>query len=179
MNRLAGDDADHGTGPCPDLNALSDQHLRIPAADRVKPQESLVVNVLDEQPDLVAVTGEHDPGRTVGIDDGSHIAMPVGADFRGKSLGVTANHVLHRPLVTRRAGSLQKLFEKLKLWFEHPRESFNGRVGKAEVAMDDIPLKRVFAERIDARSLAWRDDDHAAQTGEKREISFDYQDTPR
>ena len=45
----------------PDGQVLAEQDLHVPAADRLDVQEAVVVDVLDHQPDLVAVAGEHAP----------------------------------------------------------------------------------------------------------------------
>ena len=62
MNRLTGNHSWDRAIPRPDLNILSDQNLWIPAANGMHPQETLVINVLDEQSNLVTVPREHDTG---------------------------------------------------------------------------------------------------------------------
>ena len=48
--------------PClaADDDALGDQRLRVEAAGGVEPEEAVVVDEADEEPDLVHVAGEHD-----------------------------------------------------------------------------------------------------------------------
>jgi len=62
MNWFASDNPRDWTTPRPDLDTLSNQHLWIPATNRVNPEESFIVDMFDEQADLVAVAGEHDSG---------------------------------------------------------------------------------------------------------------------
>ena len=49
-----------GIGPSrvEDLEPLADEHDRVPAADRREPQVAVVVDVVDDQPDLVDVAGD-------------------------------------------------------------------------------------------------------------------------
>ena len=63
MDWLAGDDAEDRPLGGPDGHPLADQHFGVPAADRLNIEEALVVDVLDDQADLVAVAGQHDPQR--------------------------------------------------------------------------------------------------------------------
>ena len=43
----------------PDLDILTDQHLRIPATDRMHPEESLVIDMFHQQSNLVTVPCQH------------------------------------------------------------------------------------------------------------------------
>ena len=69
------------TGPLggPDGHPLADQHLRVPAADRLHVEEAVVVDVLHDQADLVAVAGQHHPQRGVRVPHRDHVAVQVGA----------------------------------------------------------------------------------------------------
>ena len=60
MDRLAPDDAGDGAVLAPQLDPLADQDLRVPAADRGEPEESLLVDVGDEEPDLVDVADDRE-----------------------------------------------------------------------------------------------------------------------
>ena len=55
VDRLAADDAEHRAVLAAHLDPLADQDLGIPAADRGEPEEALLVDVDDDQPDLVDV----------------------------------------------------------------------------------------------------------------------------
>ena len=61
VNRFSGDDALHRTLRAPDLHVLAQQDLHIPAADRLGPQKAGLVDMLNDQADLIAVPGQHDP----------------------------------------------------------------------------------------------------------------------
>ena len=63
VDRLAGDDAQHRALRAPDGQPLADEDLRVPAADGRDVDEAVVVDVLHDQADLVAVPGQHDPQR--------------------------------------------------------------------------------------------------------------------
>ena len=58
-----------GIGPAaaPNGHALADKDFGIPAADRLNVKEALVVDVLHDQADLIAVSGQHH--RAAGIQD--------------------------------------------------------------------------------------------------------------
>ena len=55
VDRLAPDDAGDEPVLAADLDPLADEDLRVPAADRGEPEESLLVDVGDDQADLVDV----------------------------------------------------------------------------------------------------------------------------
>ena len=108
VDRLSGDDAEDRPVGGPDGHPLADQHLRVPAADGLDIEEAVVVDVLDDQPDLVAVAGQHHPQRGVGVLDHDHVAVQVGADLVGEVLDVIADEPLQRALIARRAGRFQE-----------------------------------------------------------------------
>src|SRR5688572_25245591 len=90
MDRLLPDDAEHVAIMAEEADALPDEHLRIPTADRADVREPLVVDVLHDEPDLVDVTIEHDGRRAFGIDLGEAVAGDVTPDFRGEGLRLFA-----------------------------------------------------------------------------------------
>ena len=112
VDRLSGDDAEDRPVGGPDGHSLADQHLRIPTADRLHVDEAFVVDVLDDQPDLIAMAGEHDPQRGIGVFHHDDVAVQVGADFVGKILRVIADEPLHVAFIARRAGRFQNRTEK-------------------------------------------------------------------
>ena len=114
VDRLASDDADDGALRRPDVKLLTDEHLRVPAADGRHADKTLVVDVLDHQPDLVAVTGQHDSGAAIRVDGGDHVAVPVGGDAGGERFNEFPHDVLNGPLVAGRAGRVEEGFEKLE-----------------------------------------------------------------
>ena len=119
VNGLAGDDADDGPLGRPDMQRLPDEHLHVPAADGRHADETLVIDVLDHQADLVAVPGQHDPRTAVRVDGGDHVAVPVGVDGGGERLDEIADDVLNGPLVAGGAGRMQQGFEELERWLIH------------------------------------------------------------
>ena len=70
--------------------------------------------MLNDQPDLVAVSGQHDPQRRVGVLDHDHVAVQVGADLIGEVGHVIADELLQGAFVARRAGSFQQRLEKIE-----------------------------------------------------------------
>src|SRR5262249_15188099 len=114
MNRLAGDNARQGSRGTPDLNVLPNQHLGVPAADRLHPEKSAVVDMFDEQSNLIAMSGEHDPRRALRIDGGDHISMPVGGDRIRELRSEIPNQILNGTFVSGRTGSLQHRPEKME-----------------------------------------------------------------
>ena len=60
MNRLLAHDTDDVTATTEKTDALTDEHLRIPAANRRDVNESVVVDVLNDETDLIEVAVEHD-----------------------------------------------------------------------------------------------------------------------
>ena len=95
MDGFAGDHACHRTVLSPDLNVLSDQDLGIPAADGMHPQKSFVINVFDEQPDLVAMSGEHNARRSGWVHGNDDVSMPIGSHFISKTARVPPDDNLH------------------------------------------------------------------------------------
>ena len=76
VDRLAaGDAGDDPVAPA-HLDPLADQDLRVPAADRLEPEEALLVDVGDDQADLVDVADDRD--QRLGLaDPGDRRADPV------------------------------------------------------------------------------------------------------
>ena len=84
---------DAGDGPVArrDLEPLADEHDRVPAADRGEPQVAVVVDVVDDQPDLVDVA-----------DDREHRAVARAAHARdGRADGVLGDVVGERAHASR------------------------------------------------------------------------------
>src|SRR5262249_32672187 len=61
MDRLLSDDAGHRPAARLEHDPLADEDLGVPAADFAEPQETVVVDVGDDQADLVDVPHEHEP----------------------------------------------------------------------------------------------------------------------
>jgi hypothetical protein len=81
VNRLLADHTDDVAVTAHEPDALSDEHLRVPAADRRRVDETLVVDVLHDQPDLVDVAIEHDRRRSARVDLCHGVAGDVAGDL--------------------------------------------------------------------------------------------------
>ena len=66
VDRLLADDAGDAPVARGDLDALADEDHRVPAADAGEPQEAVVVDVVDDQPDLVDVADDRDERAVAG-----------------------------------------------------------------------------------------------------------------
>jgi hypothetical protein len=60
MDRLLANNTDDVTAATEKTYALAHEHLWVPTADGRDVDEAVVVNVLNDQPNLVEVTVEHD-----------------------------------------------------------------------------------------------------------------------
>ena len=80
VDRLAADDAGDEAVLAAHLDPLADQDLRVPAADRGEPEEALLVDVGDDQPDLVDVADHREQRRGV-ADAGDRGADAVAAEL--------------------------------------------------------------------------------------------------
>ena len=113
VNGLAGDDGRHGTVRGVDGHSLADKLLRVPAADRVRVDESVVVDVRHDEADLIGVAGVHHAQRRIGVATGDNIAVQIGADIVGETGHVLAHDFLHGLFVTRGARRFEDLLEEL------------------------------------------------------------------
>ena len=77
MNGLLPHDPRHVPGPAHDHDPLPHHHLRVPPPDAVHIQEAVLVDMRNLQPDLVHMTGEHDPWPPVGTDLGERMPMDI------------------------------------------------------------------------------------------------------
>ncbi len=124
------------------------------------PEETAVVDVLDEQTDLIAVPRQHDPRRSRRIHGGDDIPMPVGVDAVGERRGEPTHDVLHRALIPGRTGSGKQLLEKRQTSIRqhdnlNPRDLRNRRdctgnlrsVARAREDCAQLQTRRVGARR--------------------------------
>ena len=120
MDRLAADDRGHRPRRSPDGHRLPDQLLGIPASDRLTIDETEIVNVGNQHPDLVAVTSQHQTWPLRVASRNNQIAMHIGTRLHigtrwiGKGYNVVANQRLDRLLKSGRTGSLDRLTKKLE-----------------------------------------------------------------
>src|SRR5690349_23086547 len=82
MDWFLADDAEHVTVAPAEADALADQYLWIPAADRLNVSVAFVVDVVDDDADFVDVAGEHDRRFTVTVDFGQTVARDVATHLR-------------------------------------------------------------------------------------------------
>jgi hypothetical protein len=78
-------DARHDTLSGKNVDTLADQNLGIPTTHSDDPQESIVVDVMYHQPDLVSMTGQHYGGRGARVDFREGVAVYVGPGPIGES----------------------------------------------------------------------------------------------
>ena len=102
MDRLAGDDSQHRAAAAPDRQPLADENLWIPAANGRDVDKAVVVDVLHDQANLVAMPGQHDPQRGPGVAGNDDIPMDIGPHFVGERRRIVANYLLYGTLITRR-----------------------------------------------------------------------------
>jgi hypothetical protein len=112
MDRLLADDAVDVALVRDEADALGDENLRIPAADRRDVDEALVVDVLDDEADLVDVAVEHDRRRPCRIDDGDTVAGDIATHFGRERTGLIAPDSRGCGLEARRSRRVEQTPEK-------------------------------------------------------------------
>ena len=149
VDRLAGDHAGDAPAGGMHLDGLPDQRLRVPPADRPDPHEPAVVDVLDQQPDLVAVPGEHHAGFALappvvaGVDGGGEVAVVVGRDVRPGGR-VLPHDLLDALLVPAGAGGGQQPVEERAGVVGHRRRRGSGGGGAWRAAV--VPSGRKIGD---------------------------------
>jgi hypothetical protein len=113
MDRLLADDAHDGVAARVEDDTLTDEDLRVPAADGAEPQVSVVADVRDDQPDLVDVAHDQQPARrgvvaVFGRDERERRADEVDARLRELARRV-APHPRGSGLITRRSTREQQV----------------------------------------------------------------------
>ena len=68
MNWLSSDDSRDGAGRCVNQHSLAKQDLQIPSADRIDSDESIAVDVFNDQADLITVSIQQDRDCPLRID---------------------------------------------------------------------------------------------------------------
>src|SRR4051812_28836197 len=69
VRALARNYAGNGTALRPDGEALAEENLHVPAADRLNVEKAIVVHMLDHEADLIAMPRQHDARLALGIAD--------------------------------------------------------------------------------------------------------------
>ena len=69
-------------------NSLTDRDDAVVATDSGEVDQTVIADVMDDESDLVHVTGEHDLHLGVGISDRGHVSVCIGDDLVGEGAGV-------------------------------------------------------------------------------------------
>src|SRR5690606_16378867 len=90
VDGLLSDDSSHLTVAPEDAQALANQDLRVPPPDAIDIEEPIAVDMSDDEPDLVDVPGEHDPGSSLRSQHGDGIPVDVRLDTVGDAFRLGA-----------------------------------------------------------------------------------------
>jgi len=111
MDRLFSHDAEHLTFAADEAETLPDQHLRIPAANRLDVGVALVVDVIDDDADLIDVAGQHDYRLAAAIHLCQAVAGDVATHLR-EFLCVVAPQLRGRGLEAGRTRRIEEFLQK-------------------------------------------------------------------
>ena len=90
MDRLLADHTGHFAVLAQDRDALTDEHLRVPPADRGDVHEAIIIDVCDLQADFIDVSCEHDSRTSRWVHHRERVARDVRVYAVRKGLGVLA-----------------------------------------------------------------------------------------
>ncbi len=121
MNGLPGDDSWNRPGGCVDDHTLAEQDLHVPSAYRVDSKKPHAVNVPHDQPDLVAMSIQHDGRSTFGIDRCMNAAVDIRGDTCRKFRSKTPHHFLDLLLSAGSSRSLKQFLQKRVWHYELPK----------------------------------------------------------
>ena len=96
-----------------DQQALTEQNLHVPAADRIDSDKSEVVNVTHDQSNLVTVCVEQNRRSAVRVHGGHDVSMHVGCDLSREHGCERTHHFLNTLFDTGCAWGLKQVFKKL------------------------------------------------------------------
>ena len=119
---------------------LTHQHLRVPAADRLHVEKPVVVDVLNDQADLVAMAGQHHSKRGVRVSHGDQVAVQIAADSSAKCRRIFADDLLQAGLIARWTGRVKIVCKNSRAFVSMDRTSPVGRKPK--------PVSRFQASRV-------------------------------
>ena len=105
------DDPEHIAFAAGEAEALSDENLRIPAADRLDVGVALIIDVVDDDADLVDMARQHHRRVAVAIHLGETVAGDIAAHFC-KLFCVLAPDFGGRGLEARRARGVEELLQE-------------------------------------------------------------------
>src|SRR5438132_9343701 len=112
MRSTPRDHGSHRSFPGPDGKMLPQEDLHIPAANRLHIQETILVNMLDHETDLIAVPGQHDARLTLGMQDGDDVAVAIRANVVRVWACPRTDNLLYGRFKAGRTGCLEKVFEE-------------------------------------------------------------------
>src|SRR6185503_15286092 len=95
-----------------EADALSDENLRIPSADRRHVDETLVVDVLHDEPDLVEMAVEHDGRRPLGVHLRHAVAGDVATNILRESRCFFPPHATGGGFITRRSWRIEQALQE-------------------------------------------------------------------
>ena len=84
------------------------EHSRVKATHRLKAQESVFVDVLNQESDLVHMRGQHHPGAAIAALDPNHVAQGINGHFINKGPHLIDDDGPNRIFVTGHARALHK-----------------------------------------------------------------------
>jgi hypothetical protein len=111
MNRLASDDTSYALAAMyPD--PLSDRNYAVMSADGAEKQKTIVINVVNNEPNFVHVTCEHDLHLRFRIDDSDDVSADIGGYMSGKLRNVCLIKLGYGVLIAARRGSFHELLKE-------------------------------------------------------------------
>ena len=110
MDWLAGDDAVYRPLLRPNGHALPNQLLWIPTTDGLCVNETIVVDVRNDQSDLISMPSQHHTHRSVGVLAQDQIAMQICGHGIAEGFGVVPDDLLNGFFVAGNARRFDKRF---------------------------------------------------------------------
>ena len=110
MNWFPSNDAVHRPRLRPDGHALPNELLWIPAADSLCVNETIVVDVRNDQSDLISMPSQHHTHRGVGVLAQDQIAMQICGHGIAEGFGVVSDDLLNGFFVAGNARRFDKRF---------------------------------------------------------------------
>ncbi len=119
MDRLAADDAGDRAVLRVNGEVRAGQHGVIDPADGFEIDVAFVIDVIDHQPDLIHMPGEHDPRAFLRAGHHHHVAVNIGFDFVGPLAHTLAHDAGDGLLKAADAGGFFDLFQKIERFRSH------------------------------------------------------------
>ena len=113
MNRFPSDYSVNRPSVCPDRHPLPDQLLRVPTADRLRINETVFIDLGNDQSDLIAMTCQHQPNIRVGVLAKDQVAVQIRFHRIGEASSVLSDDRLYWFFVARHARRIKQFFKKV------------------------------------------------------------------